>query len=182
MAKWRSSVDPAKGVYTRQRSEMAPEVQRFIWKACALRDAPGVLICGVSCGSANYNCLWKRMRSGDRPGLQNRRAASFGVAGGFDSHSLPPFVSMTRKGMKVQRIHRCGYAFDNSLDRGHNVPNISRFLHSSGSGDTSGRGVGAFVRFCEAVAVCSFLALCSVSGGHLSRPSRRLLRQRWQRL
>src|SRR6266852_9647090 len=33
---------------------------------------------------------WKRMRSGDRPGLQNRRAASFGVAGGFDSHSLPP--------------------------------------------------------------------------------------------
>ena len=32
----------------------------------------------------------KRMRSGDRPGLQNRRAASSGVAGGFDPHSLPP--------------------------------------------------------------------------------------------
>jgi hypothetical protein len=32
------------------------------------------------------------MASGDAPGLQNRRAASFGVAGGFDSHSLPPFV------------------------------------------------------------------------------------------
>jgi hypothetical protein len=30
------------------------------------------------------------MRSGDRPGLQNRRAASYGVAGGFDPHSLPP--------------------------------------------------------------------------------------------
>jgi hypothetical protein len=30
------------------------------------------------------------MRSGDRPGLQNRRAASFGVVDGFDSHSLPP--------------------------------------------------------------------------------------------
>jgi hypothetical protein len=32
------------------------------------------------------------MRSGDRPGLQNRRTASFGVVDGFDSHSLPPFV------------------------------------------------------------------------------------------
>jgi hypothetical protein len=30
------------------------------------------------------------MRSGDRPGLQNRRAASSDVAGGFDPHSLPP--------------------------------------------------------------------------------------------
>ena len=31
------------------------------------------------------------MRSGDRPGLQNRRAAGSPVAGGFDPHSLPPF-------------------------------------------------------------------------------------------
>src|SRR5690348_2176309 len=31
------------------------------------------------------------MRSGDRPGLQNRRVASDGVTDGFDSHSLPPF-------------------------------------------------------------------------------------------
>ena len=30
------------------------------------------------------------MRSGDRPGLQNRRAAGNPVTGGFDSHSLPP--------------------------------------------------------------------------------------------
>ncbi len=30
------------------------------------------------------------MRSGDRPGLQNRRVASSGVIDGFDSHSLPP--------------------------------------------------------------------------------------------
>ena len=30
------------------------------------------------------------MRSGDRPGLQNRRVASSGVTGGFDPHSLPP--------------------------------------------------------------------------------------------
>jgi len=30
------------------------------------------------------------MRSGDRPGLQNRRAAGLPVAGGFDPHSLPP--------------------------------------------------------------------------------------------
>jgi hypothetical protein len=34
----------------------------------------------------------KRMRSGDRPGLQNRRVAGFPVTGGFDPHSLPPFV------------------------------------------------------------------------------------------
>ena len=30
------------------------------------------------------------MRSGDRPGLQNRRAAGNPVTGGFDPHSLPP--------------------------------------------------------------------------------------------
>jgi hypothetical protein len=35
----------------------------------------------------------KRMRSGDRPGLQNRRAAGFPVTGGFDSHSLPPWFN-----------------------------------------------------------------------------------------
>ncbi len=33
------------------------------------------------------------MRSGDRPGLQNRRVAPSGVAGGFDPHSLPPFFN-----------------------------------------------------------------------------------------
>ena len=33
---------------------------------------------------------WKRMRSGDRPGLQNRRVAGNPVTGGFDPHSLPP--------------------------------------------------------------------------------------------
>ena len=32
------------------------------------------------------------MRSGDRPGLQNRRAAGNPVTGGFDPHSLPPFI------------------------------------------------------------------------------------------
>jgi hypothetical protein len=35
----------------------------------------------------------KRMRSGDRPGLQNRRAAGNPAAGGFDPHSLPPFFN-----------------------------------------------------------------------------------------
>ncbi len=46
---------------------------------------------------------WKRMRSGDRPGLQNRRAASFGFAGGFDSHSLPPVCNnlQTRKSTEI---------------------------------------------------------------------------------
>src|SRR5438309_4764821 len=34
----------------------------------------------------------KRMRSGDRPGLQNRRVAGYSVTGGFDSHSLPPLL------------------------------------------------------------------------------------------
>ena len=29
------------------------------------------------------------MRSGDRPGLQNRRAAGYPVTGGFDSATLP---------------------------------------------------------------------------------------------
>jgi hypothetical protein len=32
------------------------------------------------------------MRSGDRPGLQNRRVAGNPVTGGSDSHSLPPFI------------------------------------------------------------------------------------------
>ena len=32
------------------------------------------------------------MGSGDPPGLQNRRAAGFPVAGAFDSHTLPPFT------------------------------------------------------------------------------------------
>ena len=34
------------------------------------------------------------MRSGDRPGLQNRRSLSRDSDDGFDSHSLPPFVFM----------------------------------------------------------------------------------------
>jgi hypothetical protein len=33
------------------------------------------------------------MRSGDRPGLQNRRMAGNPVIGGFDPHSLPPFFN-----------------------------------------------------------------------------------------
>ena len=45
---------------------------------------------GASLGAFEER-LWKRMRSGDRPGLQNRRAAGFPVTGGFDPHSLPPF-------------------------------------------------------------------------------------------
>ena len=33
------------------------------------------------------------MRSGDRPGLQNRRVAGNPVTGGFDPHSLPPIFN-----------------------------------------------------------------------------------------
>ena len=48
------------------------------------------------------------MRSGDRPGLQNRRAAGNPAAGGFDPHSLPPF-SMTCAGWNhfgIRQGHR----------------------------------------------------------------------------
>src|SRR5947208_13870520 len=41
-----------------------------------------------------WSCVRKRMRSGDRPGLQNRRVAGHPVTGGFDSHSLPPLLSI----------------------------------------------------------------------------------------
>jgi hypothetical protein len=42
------------------------------------------------------------MRSGDRPGLQNRRAAGNPIAGGFDPHSLPPFVFIDLAGGEIQ--------------------------------------------------------------------------------
>jgi hypothetical protein len=46
------------------------------------------------------------MRSGDRPGLQNRWAAGFPVAGGFDPHSLPPtypnFCTRPRAACRVE--------------------------------------------------------------------------------
>jgi len=41
-------------------------------------------------GPSQEEQQWKRMRSGDRPGLQNRRAAGNPATGGFDPHSLPP--------------------------------------------------------------------------------------------
>jgi hypothetical protein len=49
------------------------------------------------------------MRSGDRPGLQNRRWVSYGIHDGFDSHSLPPMpwlVSFEKHEM-VQRLSAC---------------------------------------------------------------------------
>ena len=44
------------------------------------------------------------MRSGDRPGLQNRRVAGTPVTGGFDPHSLPPFFNnlQTTKSLRNQ--------------------------------------------------------------------------------
>ena len=38
------------------------------------------------------------MRSGDRPGLQNRRVAGNPVTGGFDPHSLPPLFNDLARG------------------------------------------------------------------------------------
>jgi hypothetical protein len=37
------------------------------------------------------------MRSGDRPGLQNRWTAGHPAVGGFDSHSLPPILTKNAK-------------------------------------------------------------------------------------
>jgi hypothetical protein len=42
------------------------------------------------------------MRSGDRPGLQNRRAAGHPVTGGFDPHSLPPFFKSAQRDNNVK--------------------------------------------------------------------------------
>ncbi len=42
------------------------------------------------------------MRSGDRRGLQNRRTAGLPVVGGFDSHSLPPFVFNGLAGLSIE--------------------------------------------------------------------------------
>ena len=44
------------------------------------------------------------MRSGDRPGLQNRRSSSFGGDGGFDSHSLPPSLRSAGLGNDVSGV------------------------------------------------------------------------------
>jgi hypothetical protein len=65
------------------------------------------------CFAANIEAATrKRMRSGDRPGLQNRRVAGFPVTGGFDSHSLPPFVlnelTVHRANLRVRaRLPNC---------------------------------------------------------------------------
>jgi hypothetical protein len=66
-----------------------------------------VLPAGVTaalCSEAALQLTWnrrgqkrKRMWSGDRPGLQNRRVAGFPVTGGFDSHSLPPFFRFSAR-------------------------------------------------------------------------------------
>jgi cysteine synthase len=44
------------------------------------------------------------MRSGDRPGLQNRRAAGHPVIGGFDSHSLPPKFRRSFTEYRISRL------------------------------------------------------------------------------
>src|SRR5580692_10774603 len=61
-----------------------------------VRSDPCVVLRSLSCFGIRpgaQRLVWKRMRSGDRPGLQNRRAAGLPVAGGFDPHSLPPFFN-----------------------------------------------------------------------------------------
>src|SRR5271166_3827854 len=43
----------------------------------------GTLVLFAVCLIAYLSITWKRMRSGDRPGLQNRWVAGFPVTGGF---------------------------------------------------------------------------------------------------
>src|SRR5580692_13198600 len=75
-----------------------------------VRSDPCVVLRSLSCFGIRpgaQRLVWKRMRSGDRPGLQNRRAAGFPVAGGFDPHSLPPFVfslSVTAVSLKENAV------------------------------------------------------------------------------
>jgi hypothetical protein len=57
------------------------------------------------------------MRSGDCPGLQNRRMASSGVIDGFDSHSLPP--------MKMQVLRLAVLAQDFATRLRHRVTGSS---------------------------------------------------------
>ena len=71
--------------------------------------------------------LWKRMRSGDRPGLQNRRAAGQPVTGGFDPHSLPPIYFRVVSGRIQSHSETSGHS--GCCDK--NVLNISRDSHRS---------------------------------------------------
>ena len=50
------------------------------------------------------------MRSGDRPGLQNRRAAGNPVTGGFDPHSLPPLLSLRLTRITSRRTRQANRA------------------------------------------------------------------------
>src|SRR5271169_192256 len=56
-----------------------------------------------------FLALRKRMRSGDRPGLQNRRVAGNPVTGGFDPHSLPPFHGNAGAKLILQHDQHAGW-------------------------------------------------------------------------
>jgi hypothetical protein len=69
------------------------------------------------------------MRSGDRPGLQNRRAAGLPVAGAFDSHTLPPLIKSTKLlGFSVLRPHQVSVSIVCPLGQEcgapHSCPNV----------------------------------------------------------
>jgi hypothetical protein len=82
---FQTALDYHKSAFGRGRSTLYRSLSR------GARASPAGA-CYVSCSTRNnFSCLRKRMRSGDRPGLQNRRAAGNPVTGGFDPHSLPPF-------------------------------------------------------------------------------------------
>jgi hypothetical protein len=69
------------------------------------------------CFAANIEAAsGKRMRSGDRPGLQNRRSSSFGGDGGFDSHSLPPFFNNLQIGKSLANQFGFGRAICTTLE------------------------------------------------------------------
>jgi hypothetical protein len=92
----------------------------------------------------------KRMRSGDRPGLQNRRAAGFPVTGGFDSHSLPPSLSSARLGDYVSGVRGVCFhmivevlAGEGTVCTGVTGAKISRFaMHRMAAVELAARGAG----------------------------------------
>jgi hypothetical protein len=72
-----------------------------------------------------FSSRWKRMRSGDRPGLQNRREL-VSSSDGFDSHPLPPqhlSGSLREKFARTIRVHIGSRALSGpKATRGDRIP------------------------------------------------------------
>src|SRR5271166_2594421 len=84
------------------------------------------------------------MRSGDRPGLQNRRTAGLPVVGGFDSHSLPPSAGVPSLRSGFRRAARTPRQRLNFKTGGRQV-----CLSSVGSTPTRFRQAREFLRYAQ---------------------------------